>query len=56
MKLIATVKLKVHNLFEESREVIVRTRQYPITNEEGLRKASDGMRPGIEIRFQDMAL
>lgn len=56
MKLIATIKLKVHNLFEESREVIVRTRQYPITNEEGLRKALDGMRPDIEIRFQDMAL
>ena len=56
MKLNANVKIEVLNLFEESREITVRTRSYSITNEDSLRTALKEMRPDIETRILDMAL
>ena len=56
MKLNATVNMKVMNLFDEERNVTVRTRSYTIVNEEDLRNALKRMRPEVETRILEMAL
>ena len=56
MKLNATINMKVVNLFDEERNVTVRTRSYTIVNEEDLRNALKIMRPDVETRILDMAL
>ena len=57
MKLNATINMmKVMNLFDEERNVTVRTRSYTIVNEEDLRNALKIMRPDVETRNLDMAL
>ena len=56
MKLNATINMKVMNLFDEERNVTVRTRSYTIVNEEDLRNALKRMRPDVETRILDMAL
>ena len=56
MKLNATINMEVINLFDEERNVTVRTRSYTIVNKEDLRNASKRMRPDIETRILDMGL
>ena len=56
MKLNATINMKIMNLFDEERNVTVKTRSYTIVNEEDLRNALKRMRPDVETRILDMAL
>ena len=56
MKLNATINMKVMNLFDEERNVTVKSRSYTIVNEEDLRNALKRMRPDVETRILDMAL
>ena len=56
MKLNATINMKVMNLFDEERNVTVRTRSYTIVKEEDFRNALKRMRPDVETRTLDMAL
>ena len=56
MKLNATINMEVMNLFDEDRNVTVRTRSYTIVNEEDLRNALKRMRPDVETRILDMGL
>ena len=56
MKINATVKLRVMNLWDEVRDVVVRTRSYTVVNEDDLKDALRRMRPDIETRILDMGL
>ena len=56
MKLNAIINMKVMNLFDEERNVTVKSRSYIIVNEEDLRNALKRMRPDVETRILDMAL
>ena len=56
MKLNATINMKVMNLFDEERNVTVKSRSYTIVNEEDLRNELKRMRPDVETRSLDMAL
>ena len=55
MKLNATVKISVVNIYDEMQDVIVRTRSFTIINSE-LKKALNNMRNDIGVRISDMAL
>ena len=56
MKLNATVKISVANIYDEMQDVIVRTRSYTIINSDELKKALNNMRNDIGVRISDMAL
>ena len=56
MKLNATVKISVVNLYDEMQDVIVRTRSYTIINSDELKSVLKNMRRDIEVRILDMAL
>ena len=56
MKLNATVKKSVVNIYDEMQDVIVRTRSYTIINSDELKKALNNMRNDIGVRISDMAL
>ena len=56
MKLNATVKISVVNIYGEMRDVIVRTRSYTIIDSDELKKALNNMRNDIGVRISDMAL
>ena len=56
MTLNAIVKIRVVNLFDEIRDVVVRTRSYTSVNETDLRRALKRMRPDFETRVLDMGL
>ena len=56
MKLNATVKISVVNIYDEMQDVIVRTRSYTIINSDELKKALNNMRNDIGERISDMAL
>ena len=56
MKLNATVKISVVNIFEEMQDVIVRTRSYTIIDSDELQEALKNMRSDIGARILDMAL
>ena len=56
MKLNATVKISVVNIFDEMQDVIVRTRSYTIINSDELQEALKNMRNDIGARILDMAL
>ena len=56
MKLNATVKISVVNIYDEMQDVIVRTRSYTIINSDELQEALKNMRNDIGTRFLDMAL
>ena len=56
MKLNATVKISVVNIYDEMQDVIVRTRSYTIINSDELKKALNNMRNDIGVRISDMAL
>ena len=47
MKLDATVKISVVNIYDEMQDVIVRTRSYTIINSDELKKALNNMRNDI---------
>ena len=56
MKLNATVKISVVNIYDEMQDVIVRTRSYTIINSDELQEALKDMRNDIGVRISDMAL
>ena len=56
MKLNATVKISVVNIYDEMQDVIVRTRSYTIINSDELQEALKNMRSDIGARILDMAL
>ena len=56
MKLNATVKIAVVNIYDEMQDVIVRTTSYTITNSEELQEALKNMRNDIGARILGMAL
>ena len=56
MKLNATVKISVVNIYDEMQDVIVRTRSYTIINSDELQEALKNMRNDIGARISDMAL
>ena len=56
MKMNSTINMKVMNLFDEERNVTVRTRSYTIVNEEDLGNALKRMRPDVEARILDLGL
>ena len=56
MKLNATVKISVVNIYEEMQDVIVRTRSYTIIDSDELQEALKNMRSDIGARILDMAL
>ena len=56
MKLNATVKISVVNIYDEMQDVIVRTRSYTIINSDELKTALNNMRNDIGVRISDMAL
>ena len=56
MKLNATVKISVVNLYDEMQDVIVRTRSYTLINSDELKSVLKNMRRDIEVRILDMAL
>ena len=56
MKLNATVKISAVNIYDEMRDVIVRTRSYTIINSDEFKKALNNMRNDIGVRISDMAL
>ena len=56
MKLNATVKISVVNIYEEMQDVIVRTRSYTIVDSDELQEALKNMRNDIGARILDMAL
>ena len=51
MKLNATVKISVVNMYDEMQDVIVRTRSYTIINTDELKEALKNMRHGIGARI-----
>ena len=56
MKLNATVKISVVNIYDDMQDVIVRTRSYTIINSDELKEALKNMRNDIGVRISDMAL
>ena len=56
MKLNATVKISVVNIYEEMQDVVVRTRSYTIIDSDELQEALKNMRSDIGARILDMAL
>ena len=56
MKLNATVKISVVNIYDEMQDVIVRTRSYTIIDSDELQEALKNMRNDIGARIVDMAL
>ena len=56
MKLNATVKISVVNIYDEMQDVIVRTRSYTIIDSDELQEALNNMRNDIGARILDMAL
>ena len=56
MKLNATVKISVVNIYEEMQDVIVRTRSYTRIDSDELQEALKNMRNDIGARILDMAL
>ena len=56
MKLNATVKISVVNLYDEMQDVIVRTRSYTIINSDELKSVLKSMRRDIEVRLLDVTL
>ena len=56
MKLNATVKISVVNIYDEMQDVIVRTRSYTIIDSDELQEALKNMRNDIGARILDMAL
>ena len=59
MKLIATVKISVVNIYDDMQdlqEVVVRTRSYTIIDPDELQEALKHMRVEIGARILDMAL
>ena len=56
MKLNATVKISVVNIYDAMQDVIVRTRSYTIINSDELQVALKNMRNDIGVRISDMAL
>ena len=56
MKLNATVKISVVNIYDEMQDVIVRTRSYTIISSDELQEALKNMRNDIGARILDMAL
>ena len=56
MKLNATVKISVVNIYEEMQDVVVRTRSYTIIDSDELQEALKNMRNDIGARILDMAL
>ena len=56
MKLNATVKISVVNIFDDMQDVIVRTRSYTIIDSDELQEALKNMRSDIGARILDMAL
>ena len=56
MKLNATVKISVVNIYDEMQDVIVRTRSYTIIDSDELQEALKNMRNDIGARISDMAL
>ena len=56
MKLNATVKISVVNIFDEMQDVIVRTRSYTIIDSDELQEALKNMRNDFGARILDMAL
>ena len=56
MKVNATVKISVVNIYEEMQDVIVRTRSYTVINSDELKKTLNNMRNDMGVRISDMAL
>ena len=56
MKLNATVKISVVNIYDDMQDVIVRTRSYTIINSDELKEALKNMRNDMGVRISDMAL
>ena len=56
MKLNATVKISVVNIYDEMQDVIVRTRSNTIIDSDELQEALKNMRNDIGARILDMAL
>ena len=56
MKLNATVKISVVNIYDEMQDVIVRTRSYTIVNSDELKEALKNMRNDIGAIILAMAL
>ena len=56
MKLNATVKISVVNIYDDMQDVIVRTRSYTVINSDELKKTLNNMRNDIGVRISDMAL
>ena len=56
MKLNATVKKSVVNIYDEMQDVIVRTSSYTIINSDELKEVLKSMRNDIGARTLDMAL
>ena len=56
MKLNATVKISVVNIYDEMQDVIVQTRSYTIIDSDELQEALKNMRNDIGARILDMAL
>ena len=56
MKLNATVKISVVNIYDDMQDVVVRTRSYTKINSDELQEALKNMRNDIGARILDMAL
>ena len=56
MKLNATVKISVVNIYDQMQDVIVRTRSYTEIDSDELKEALKNMRNNIGARVLDMAL
>ena len=56
MKLNATVKISVVNIYDGMQDVVVRTRSYTKINSDELQEALKNMRNDIGARILDMAL
>ena len=56
MKLNATVKISVVDMYDEIQDVIVRTRSYTVLDSDELKEALKNMRNDIGARILDMAL
>ena len=56
MKLNATVKISVVNIYDEMQDVVVRARSYTIITSDELKKTLNNMRNDIGLRISDMAL
>ena len=52
MKLHATVKISVVNIYDEMQDVIVRTRSYTIINSDELQEALKNMRNDMSKNFR----